>query len=131
MKAIRQRTQWHNDRGATALEFAIVAPLLLILIIGMLEFGLMYNAQLAITHGAREGARLASVDTYDPDTVRQRVEFPGVDPTQLAVTLAQPDTQSVRVTVAYPWVWQVLPLGGPLDLGDPPTLSSSATMRKE
>jgi Flp pilus assembly protein TadG len=130
MRAIRQRAEWRNDRGATALEFAIVAPLLLILIIGMLEFGLMYQAQLAVTHAAREGARLAAVDKYDAAIVAQRA-FPLTTADGLAVALTQPDIESVRVTVTYPWTWRIIPLGGPLDLGDPPTLSSSATMRKE
>jgi Flp pilus assembly protein TadG len=130
MKTISRDADWQDDRGATALEFAIVAPLLLILIMGMLEFGLMYNAQITVTHAAREGARLAAVDTFDQATVEQRA-FPLTSADGLSIVLTQPDAESVRVTVTYPWTWRIVPLGGPLDLGDPPTLSSSATMRKE
>jgi hypothetical protein len=133
MNAARCWKNWGDDRGATALEFAIVAPLLLILIIGMLEFGLMYQAQLAVTHAAREGARLAAVgdgSLYDAGIVEQRA-FPLTSAGGLSISRSEPDAESVQVTVNYPWSWIIIPSGGPLDLGAPPTLSSTATMRKE
>ena len=131
MKAIRQREGWNNDRGATALEFAIVAPLLLILIIGMLEFGLMYNAKITVTHAAREGARLAAVGKFDETTVKERATGLSADRLTVIPPSNDPTVESVTVTVSYQWAWEILPLGGPLNLGDPPTLSSSATMRRE
>jgi hypothetical protein len=46
-----------NDKGATALEFAIILPVLLLFVFGIVEWGLyMYNRQV-ITNAAREGAR--------------------------------------------------------------------------
>ncbi len=50
-----------NQKGAAAVEFAIVLPLLLILIFGMIEFGLLlYNKQV-LTNASREGARAGIV----------------------------------------------------------------------
>jgi Flp pilus assembly protein TadG len=43
-------------------EFAIVAPLLLFLLLGVVEFGLLFGKKLDVSQGAREGARLASVN---------------------------------------------------------------------
>ncbi|MDH4139163.1 MAG: pilus assembly protein [Coriobacteriia bacterium] len=122
-----------SDRGAVALEFAVVVPLLLILLFGMLEFGFVFQAQLAVTHAAREGARMAAVadgSLWDPSVVEQRA-YPLTTASGLSISLTEPDPESVSVTVSYPWSWRVVPLGGPLSLGDPPTLSSTATMRKE
>ena len=48
----------HNDRGAAAVEMALVLPFLLLLVCGIVDFGRAYNANLTLTHAAREGARI-------------------------------------------------------------------------
>ena len=58
-----------SDRGAAAVEFALVVPVLLIVVFGIIDFGRMLNAQLQVTEAAREGARAASTIT---GTVSQR-----------------------------------------------------------
>ena len=50
-----------DDRGAAAVEFALVLPVLVVLLFGMVQFGIAYDAQLKVTHAAREGARMAAV----------------------------------------------------------------------
>ena len=47
-----------GDRGAAAVEFALVLPLLIAMILGMIDFGRAYNQQITLTQLAREGARL-------------------------------------------------------------------------
>lgn len=51
-----------GERGVALIEFAIVMPLLFLLIFGIIEFGWAFFQQLDVRHGAREGARLAAVD---------------------------------------------------------------------
>lgn len=51
-----------NDQGASLVEFAMLAPLLLLLLIGIVEFGWLFAQNLDVRHGAREGARLAAVN---------------------------------------------------------------------
>jgi Flp pilus assembly protein TadG len=51
-----------HDRGASLVEFALVAPFLLLLILGMVEFGWLFAQNLDVRHGAREAARLAAVN---------------------------------------------------------------------
>ncbi len=46
-----------DDRGAAMVEFAIVLPVLLLILLGIIEFGRAYNAQVSIQAAAREGAR--------------------------------------------------------------------------
>lgn len=54
-----------NDRGANLVEFALVAPLLLILVLGIIEFGILFGEYNEIRHSAREGARYAAVSNPD------------------------------------------------------------------
>jgi Flp pilus assembly protein TadG len=51
----------HFDRGAAAVEMALVMPLLLAMIIGIIDFSRIFNAELQLSQAAREGARLASL----------------------------------------------------------------------
>ncbi len=53
----RLKTQARGDRGAAAVEFALVVPMLLLIVFGLIDFGRMLNAQITITESAREGAR--------------------------------------------------------------------------
>lgn len=52
----------NRDEGAQLVEFALLAPLLIILLLGIVEFGWMFGKFNEIRHGAHEGARLAAVD---------------------------------------------------------------------
>jgi Flp pilus assembly protein TadG len=51
-----------RDDGAVLVEFALVAPLLFLLIFAIIDFGWVFGQHLDVRHGAREGARLAAVD---------------------------------------------------------------------
>jgi Flp pilus assembly protein TadG len=50
-----------DERGQALVELALILPVLLLLIIGMMEFARAWNAKQVITDAAREGARLAVV----------------------------------------------------------------------
>ncbi|BCT77114.1 hypothetical protein SCMU_29560 [Sinomonas cyclohexanicum] len=58
-----------RERGAAAVEFALVVPLLLALVLGIVEFGHIYNAQIMISNAAREAARTMAV-TGQPATAQ-------------------------------------------------------------
>lgn len=60
----------NRDRGAAAVEFALVVPVLLFVVFGIIDFGRMLNAQLQVSEAAREGARAASVITGTSDQRR-------------------------------------------------------------
>ena len=57
----KQRNKTSNEHGTSLVEFAIVLPLLLIVLFGIFEFGLLLYNQAVITNASREGARFGIV----------------------------------------------------------------------
>jgi len=55
-----------KERGAVAVEMAMLLPLLLLILIGTIEFGRVLNVQISMTQAAREGARYAAIHYKDP-----------------------------------------------------------------
>lgn len=51
-----------RENGASLVEFAFVAPFLILLLFGVIEFAWVFSQNLDVRHGAREGARLAAVN---------------------------------------------------------------------
>jgi Flp pilus assembly protein TadG len=62
---VRIREGAEPQRGATAVEMAIVLPILFLLLFGIIEFGFIFNRWITVTHAAREGVRTYSL-TGDP-----------------------------------------------------------------
>ena len=50
-----------SERGAVAVEFALLAPVLVMLLLGITEFGRAYNAQVTLSSAAREGVRVMAI----------------------------------------------------------------------
>ena len=53
-----------SERGAVAVEFAILSHVLVMLLLGIMEFGRAYNAQASLSAGAREVVRVMAVSKY-------------------------------------------------------------------
>jgi Flp pilus assembly protein TadG len=60
-------TKFHNDKGAAAVEAAIIFPALVVLLGMLVGFGLVLNVYQSITHAAHEGARYASLGSSTSD----------------------------------------------------------------
>lgn len=56
-----------SERGAAAVEFAILLPLLLMLVLGIIEFGRAYNAQASLSAAARESVRVMAISNLPAD----------------------------------------------------------------
>jgi Flp pilus assembly protein TadG len=52
-----RRLTWKHERGAVAVEFALVFPILILVLVGIIEYGAVFNAQLMVTGAAREASR--------------------------------------------------------------------------
>lgn len=72
---IRSTANRRHESGQALVEMALILPVLLILVLGILEFGRAWNAKQVITDAAREGARLAVVDnsTVDQNDVKAAI----------------------------------------------------------
>ncbi|HET9252934.1 MAG TPA: TadE/TadG family type IV pilus assembly protein [Candidatus Eisenbacteria bacterium] len=97
-----QRPAPHPESGVALIEFAFVLPILLVLAMGMLDFGRAFHTKSLLDQAAREGARVAVVTTPDLDIVQNRVSAVlasgGITPT--SVTVDGPDAANmVTVTV--------------------------------
>lgn len=73
-----------SEKGVSAVEFALIAPLLFVLTFGIIEFGILLFDKAVVTNASREGARAAIVHhelyneddttTYDPVDVNKITE---------------------------------------------------------
>ncbi len=111
------------ESGAELIEFSLTLPLLLLLVLGMIEFGFLFREYEIVTNAAREGARIAVLPTYSATPTAQQnnasarakqyLTNAGLNQALATVTvgvpvstvLAAPATGcvwSVPVTVTYP-----------------------------
>jgi Flp pilus assembly protein TadG len=61
-----------QQRGAATLEFALVVPLLMLLVLAVLQFGLWYHAQGVVLAAAQEAARVTAAEDGTPTAGRAR-----------------------------------------------------------
>jgi len=133
------------ERGQALVEFALILPVILLVMVGMLEFARAWNLHQVMTDAAREGARRAAV--HDPDATKPQttdsvykamwnyVAQAGYNPqyATMGVVLKDPSGGTgtwknsgdfVTVNLSVPYRFAILP-------GRPLTMKSSFTMRIE
>ncbi|MGV8970884.1 MAG: TadE family protein [Rhodoglobus sp.] len=96
-----------GETGAAAVEFALVLPVLVLLIMGLVEFSLLFNAQISVMNAAREGARVMAIHN-DPSLARSAAvaAAPSLRPGLSAANVTVAPTKcvagsSVTVTIRY------------------------------
>jgi Flp pilus assembly protein TadG len=135
MRCRRSGDRRERDRGATAVEFALLLPLLLLIVFGIVDFGRALNAQITLTQAAREGARLAALGEANVASGTQAAAT-GLNPVTVSVTACPagaPPTANAVVQVRYVFSF-ITPLGaiagiiGGGGLGAPITLTAQGVM---
>ncbi|MGI9666775.1 MAG: TadE/TadG family type IV pilus assembly protein [Acidimicrobiia bacterium] len=101
------QSKLRSDRGAALVEMALILPLFVLLVFGMMEAGWAFAQANDIRHGAREGARLAAVDHGDLTTIGREV----CDRMDI--------TPAANTTVTLTAVMAVDSNGDPIALGSP------------
>ncbi len=96
-----------KNKGQSLVETALILPVLLLLLTGIIDFGLLFNSYLVVSNASREGARQAAVGKTDAE-IRSAASNAAVslDPARLEIGItpgeAARDTgDSVTVTVRY------------------------------
>ena len=64
---MKKRTDITREQGQTMTEFAIVLPILVVLLFGIMQFGIAFNNYVTLTDAARAGARKAAVSRNSSD----------------------------------------------------------------
>jgi len=114
-------TRIKSARGAAIIEVALTLPLLLLVSVGIVEFGRAYQTQQVLTNAAREGARVAVLPVQPAGAVQARVTqylTAGqiANPSKATVTVAATQISlgggstapGSKVTVTYPYSFMVL-----------------------
>ena len=128
---------WRSQRGQTLVEFAIIVPILLTLLMGIVQLGLVYNNWVTLTDAARAGARQAAVSRglADPNATavaRVKASASDLDQSKLSVTVTPPTgagwTQGADATVKASYPYSVNIMGVVVASGN---LTASTTERIE
>jgi len=90
---IRSTDSRRDGRGQALVELALILPILLMLLLGIFEFGRAWNTKQVITDAAREGARLAVVQNSDIDQNDVKAA--------IATTLSRAGIPGTAVTIAF------------------------------
>jgi Flp pilus assembly protein TadG len=134
---MRMRKLVKSQKGQSMVELALILPVIILLLFGILEFGRIFYSYIVITNAAREGARIGAVGSPNSviiQRIREAAPLPYAD-TNLSITKLEPHEEArvsglpLTVEVKYE-IDLVTPIFSAI-LPNPVTLKSSATMRLE
>jgi Flp pilus assembly protein TadG len=116
------RLRRHGESGQALVEFALVLPLLLTVLLGLIDFGKAFNYWIDETHMANLGARLAAVNAPSTDTggmSLQQYVLSQADTTELRNGGTSSVPTKAQVCVSFP--------NGTANVGDPVTVTVNVT----
>jgi Flp pilus assembly protein TadG len=101
-----------GESGAAAVEFALVLAPLLLVLFGIINFGLAFHRQIQLSGAAREGARTMAIKDDTAQTIAAvHAAAPTLEESQMDIGISPgacaPDT-AVTVTVNYPFTFEYL-----------------------
>lgn len=79
MAILKKRLSWMSERGAEVIEFAIILPVLLLVIFGIVDFGFLFQRYVVLTNAAMEGARVGVLPGYTSTDAENRARAYAVD----------------------------------------------------
>ena len=138
-RMMEQRRTTSRKRGITVIEMAIIFPIILLITIGLIEYGWIFLKYQQVTNAARQGARVgARVDATNTDVdnaVDTIMAAAGISSGEYTVSIAPTDVttpepgEALTVTVTVPYA--NIQLTGGVLVPVPTNLQSAITMAKE
>ena len=135
MTVVRRTLRFRTDKGQAMAEMAVVLPVLLFLILGIIQFGIVFNNYMTLTDAVREGARTAAVSRHyanrvdrTKDKVRASAANLDTSDTKLKITVESTWEPGEDVTVRAEYPYEVSLLGQIVQSG---TLKSHTVERVE
>jgi len=135
MNTRNQRTDTANVKGAAVVELAVVLPLLLTIVFGIIEFGWVFMVRETLVNASREGCRVAVLQGSTQQDIMDRVADSmagaGLSGYSVQITTSTPSnpTETVKVLIPY---GEVSLLGGYFFGGSTDfNLAATTVMRKE
>jgi hypothetical protein len=122
-----------SESGQSLVEFALIVPLLILLLFGIVDFGRIFHAYLTIDHAGREAARAASIGKDDTQVKSTAVtDAVGIGLTTDKVVIspngARVSGNDVSITITYPITFLTPVIG---NIVGPITLEDTTVMRVE
>jgi Flp pilus assembly protein TadG len=114
---MRKSISLRNQQGQAMTEFALVLPILALLLFGVIQFGIVFNNYITLTDATRAGARKATVSRRDADPRATCIAAVRASANNLIQSRLTPNCEStwlpgedVRVTATYPYSISLLGL---------------------
>lgn len=126
------RKQANREKGQSLVEFALLLPILVVIVFGIIEFGQLWMTVNILTGAAREGARVAAVTAPDAGQVRNAVQsvLNGANINKASISISGPDAAN-QVTVTVRIKYTVTAANVVPGLNGTFQLTRSSTMRWE
>jgi len=135
-----------TEAGQALVEFTLILPIFLLLLFAIVDFGRGFYTWVLVTNAAREGARMAAVQS-DASTIDQRIydsfcdNYPsscGLDPAKLSISKTNVQGSrgsAVQIDLSYDFQFAT-PIGGILNIVSggsltAPTITAHSSMRLE
>lgn len=102
-----------DTRGTVSIEFAILVPVFLAILFGIIAFGVQYATRIALTYAASEGGRAAVAGLNDAErqtfattaiTNALNAFYPLVNPTKATITVnfaSEQNNEEITISIAY------------------------------
>lgn len=66
--------RYKSEKGQAMVEFALILPILILLLCGIIDFGWLYSNKISATNAAREAARYSAIHIYDESTNNDQLD---------------------------------------------------------
>lgn len=124
-----------SEKGQGLVEFAIILPILLLLIMGIIQFSIIISAQVTITNAAREAVRSSALSISTDDDIKENIkdslETKAFFPAKQNIIVDITGTETVTVKISVNNFEIIVPVPDVFLPGSKINLTADASMRKE